>query len=102
MLYHGERAAQEAEDEFNRVHREHAMPSDVPEVQLPAGDPVHLPQLLATSGLASSTSEARRLIDDGAIRIDEAVAPKRGYDVSRASLVGATIRRGKRQAVRCV
>jgi tyrosyl-tRNA synthetase len=101
-LYHGQEAAREAEDEFNRVHREHAPPSEVGEVALPDADPVHLPQLLVAAGLAASSSEARRLIDDGAIRIDEGVVPKRGYDVPRSALVGATLRRGKRQAVRCV
>lgn len=101
-LYHGAAGAERAEDEFNRVHRDHATPSDVPDFVLPDTDPVHLPQMLVASGLASSSSEARRLIDDGAIRVDETVLPKRGYDIPRASLVGGIVRRGKRQAVRCV
>jgi tyrosyl-tRNA synthetase len=101
-LYHGAAAAQAAEEEFNRVYRDHALPSDVGEVALPDTDPVHLPQLLVAADLAASSSEARRLIDDGAIRIDDTTVPKRRYDVPRARLLGATLRRGKRQAVRCV
>lgn len=101
-LYHGAPAATGAEEEFNRVHREHAPPTDVPDVVLPDGDLVHLPQLLVAASLASSSSEARRFIDDGAIRIGEQVVPKRRYDVARSELVGATVRRGKRLAVRCV
>jgi len=100
-LYHGVAAAEAAEAEFNRVHREHAPPSDVPEIALPDGDTVHLPQFLVTASLATSSSEARRLIDDGAIRIDEAVLAKRRYDVPRSELLGRMLRRGKRQAVRC-
>ena len=100
-LYHGVPAAEAAEGEFNRVHRDHAPPSDVAEVMLPDGDSVHLPQFLVSAGLASSSSEARRLIDDGAIRIDDVVLEKRRYDVPRAELFGRMLRRGKRQAVRC-
>jgi tyrosyl-tRNA synthetase len=101
-LYHGADAARSAEDEFNRVHRDHAAPSDVRDVALPASDPVHLPQVLVSGGLAASSSEGRRLIDDGAIRIDDRVVGKREYDVARSALVGAMLRRGKRLAVRCV
>ena len=101
-LYHDADAAAAAEAEFNRVHRDHAMPGDVAEASLPAADPVHLPQLLVANGLAASSSEARRLIDEGAVRIDESTVPRRGYDVPRAQLLGATVRRGKRQAVRFV
>ncbi|MEP7055953.1 MAG: tyrosine--tRNA ligase [Actinomycetota bacterium] len=101
-LYHGTDAAKAAEDEFNRVHRDHAAPSEVPELPLPDADPVHLPQLLVAAGLAASSSEARRLIDEGAIRVDDAVIPQRRYDIARSELVGATVRRGKRQAARFV
>jgi tyrosyl-tRNA synthetase len=101
-LYHDEEAAQAAEDEFNRVHRDHQSPAESADFALPAGDPLHLPAILAGAGLAASTSEARRLIDDGAIRIDGNVVARRQYDVARAELAGRTLQRGRRQAVRCV
>jgi tyrosyl-tRNA synthetase len=101
-LYHGADAAAAAEAEFNLVHRDHAVPTDVPEVALPPTDPVHVPALLVDAGLAASTSEARRFIDDGAIRVAGTPLPKRGYDVPRAQLAGQVIQRGRRAAIRCV
>src|SRR5205085_11420307 len=44
---HGEEAARQAEEHFTRVVRERQAPEDVPEVDLPAEDPAHLPTLLS-------------------------------------------------------
>ena len=67
---HGEEAAREAEAHFTRVVRRHEAPEEVPEAPLPEGDPLHLPKLLADHGLAPSTSEARRLIAQGGVKVD--------------------------------
>ena len=92
---HGEAAAKEAEEHFTRVVREGQAPADVPEVTLPAGDPVHLPALLVEALGVGSTSEARRLIAQGGVKLDgEAVAE---LDLPRARLVGAQIQVGKRR-----
>ena len=69
-LYHGREAAEAAERRFDTVHRQHEVPDDVPEQALPAGDPVHVPALLVELGFARSSSAARRLVDDGAVRVD--------------------------------
>ena len=66
---HGEEAARGAEEHFTRVVREGQAPEDVPEHALPAGDPVHLPALLADA-FGLSTSEARRLIGQGGVKLD--------------------------------
>jgi tyrosyl-tRNA synthetase len=71
--FHGDLAAKEAQDEFIRVFRERELPTDLDEVELPevsAGDTMGIALLLARTGLVSSSSEARRLIKAGAIRID--------------------------------
>jgi tyrosyl-tRNA synthetase len=91
---HGEEAATGAEAHFTRVVREGQAPDDVPEVPLPAGDPVHLPALLA-SAFGLSTSEARRLIDQGGLKLD-GVAVKE-LDLPRAQLAGVTLQAGKRR-----
>ncbi|HZG93286.1 MAG TPA: tyrosine--tRNA ligase [Mycobacteriales bacterium] len=101
-LYHGAEAAITAEERFNRLHRDHALPTDVREVPLDGADPVHLPAVLVAAGLAGSTSEARRYIDDGAIRVDGAPVAKRSYDVPRTQLAGRIVQRGRRHAVRLV
>jgi tyrosyl-tRNA synthetase len=96
---HGEDAAREAEDHFTRVVREGKAPAEVPQAALPAGDPIHLPAVLAEQ-FALSTSDARRLIAQGAVKIDgESVAE---LDVPRSMLEGALVQAGKRRFVRLV
>jgi tyrosyl-tRNA synthetase len=91
---HGEEAATEAEAHFTRVVREGLAPDDVPEIPLPEGDPVHLPALLA-SAFGLSTSEARRLIGQGGLKLDGVAVTE--LDVARDELLGATLQAGKRR-----
>jgi tyrosyl-tRNA synthetase len=95
---HGEEAAREAEAHFTRVVREGGAPEDVPEAPLPPDDPVHLPRVLAETGLAPTTSEARRLIAQGAVRIEG--EPVHDLDVPRERLRNALVQAGKRRFVR--
>jgi tyrosyl-tRNA synthetase len=95
---HGKEAAGRAEDHFTRVVREHQAPEDVPETELPAGDPLHLPALLVQHLGIGSTSEARRLIAGGGVKVDgETVAD---LDLPRARLEGALVQAGKRRFMR--
>jgi tyrosyl-tRNA synthetase len=94
---HGEEAARTAEEHFTRVVREGRAPDDVPEHALPAGDPVHVPALLA-SAFGVSTSEARRLIEQGGVKVEGAVVSD--LDVPRAKLAGNVIQAGKRRFAR--
>jgi tyrosyl-tRNA synthetase len=96
---HGEEAARRAEEHFTRVVRKGQAPEDVPEATLPAGDPVHLPAILAEQ-FGLSTSEARRLITQGGVKIDGAAVSE--LDVSRSMLEGAVVQAGKRRFVRLV
>ena len=66
---HGEEAARTAEAHFTRVVREGRAPDEVPEAALPPDDPVHLPALLVARSGSASTSEARRLIEQGAVKL---------------------------------
>jgi tyrosyl-tRNA synthetase len=95
---HGEEAAAHAEAHFTRVVREGQAPEEVPEVEMPAGDPVHLPALLVELFDIPSTSEARRLIAQGGVRLNGAVVSD--LDVPRGALEGALLQAGKRQFVR--
>jgi tyrosyl-tRNA synthetase len=94
----GADAAKAAEEHFTRVVRRHEAPTDVPDVALPAGDPVHLPALLVESLGVTSTSEARRLIQQGAVKLDGRPAP--GLDVARGELAGMLLQVGKRRFAR--
>jgi tyrosyl-tRNA synthetase len=96
---HGEEAARAAEEHFTRVVREGQAPDDVAEAALPAGDPVHLPSLLADR-FGLSTSEARRLITQGGVKLDGERVDE--LDVPRDRLVGVLLQAGKRRFVRLV
>jgi len=93
----GEEAAAQAEAHFTRVVREGGAPEEVPERALPQGDPVHLPTVLADA-FGLSTSEARRLIAQGGVKIDGTVVGE--LDVPRQTLVDAIVQAGKRRFVR--
>ncbi len=95
---HGDRAAQRAEEHFTRVVREGRAPEEMPEAPLPEDDPVHLPRLLADLGLVASRGEARRLIEQGGLKVDGDVLIE--LDLPRERLNGAVLQAGKRRFVR--
>jgi tyrosyl-tRNA synthetase len=95
---HGPEAAARAEDHFTRVVREREVPEDVAEAQLPEGDPIHLPALLVDQLGVASTSEARRLIAQGGVKVDG--SPVSEIDLPRATLAGALVQAGKRRFMR--
>jgi tyrosyl-tRNA synthetase len=94
---HGPEAAAAAEAHFTRVVREGGVPEDVPETALPDGDPVHLPTLLA-SAFGLSTSDGRRMIAQGGVKLDGAVVTE--LDVPREQVDGALVQAGKRRFAR--
>src|SRR3954464_3414242 len=96
--WHGEEGARGGEAHFTRVVRRHEAPEDVPDLALPEGDPVHLPALLVSGLGVASTSEARRLIQQGGVKLN-GQAPG-GVDVPRESLQGALLQVGKRRFAR--
>ena len=70
-LYHGEEAANEAQEQFIRVFQKHDLPTDIPEYAIAKPtEPVYVPQLLTDAGLTASNSEARRSIKAGAFKIN--------------------------------
>ncbi len=95
---HGHEAVRKAEDHFTRVVREGGAPEDVPELVLPEGDVVHLPALLVEGLGVGSTSEARRLIGQGAVKLDG--EPLTELDVPRGRLSGRLLQAGKRRFAR--
>lgn len=101
-LYHGAEAAKAAEEHFDQVFRQRSIPSDVPEHPLGPDDPVHLPALLVGLGFAQSSSAARRLVDQGAVRVDGDQVPAGTYDMPRADLESRVLAAGRRRQVRLV
>jgi tyrosyl-tRNA synthetase len=94
-IYHDREAADAVAGEWDRVQRDGGPPSDVEEAVFAAGDGVvHLPALIA-SLFGLSSSQARRLIDQGAVSLDDDVVGD--YDRDPATLQGRLLRVGKRR-----
>ncbi len=70
--YHGPGAAEQAEEHFNKLHVAHGVPDKVDVFSVALGDRGSLPvsALLADSGICSSKSEARRMIEQGAVTVE--------------------------------
>lgn len=101
-IYHGVDAAAAAEQHFDAVHVHHDLPEDIPTFQIAAesGDVVHLPSLLSDAGLASTKTEARRLIAQGGVRVAGEVVLD--IDVAASTLLGKVVQVGRRKFVRIV
>jgi tyrosyl-tRNA synthetase len=98
--FHGAAAATEAEREFDRVHVRHEAPSEVPELEWPRGEgTVHLPALMSRA-FGVSTSEARRGLGQGGVRIEGEPMTDGALDVDAAALDGKILQFGKRRFVR--
>jgi tyrosyl-tRNA synthetase len=99
--YHGPGAAGEAEEHFDRLFVRHEAPEEVQEVELGAylgddGGSVHMPRLMA-GAFAISSSEARRLLEQGGVRLDGEPIPPGTLDMEPAQLDGRVLQVGKRR-----
>jgi tyrosyl-tRNA synthetase len=99
-LYWGSEAAGDSEEAFDQVFKRGEAPDEILEFALPADDPVFLPAVLRDAGLVKSSSEARRLISQGAVKVDGQALTEETSP--RSSLHGVTIQVGKRRFVKLV
>ncbi len=105
--FHDEAQALRAEQEFDRVHVEHRAPSEVPEVhwpavgtgEAPAGASVHLPALLAQA-FGVSTSEARRALAQGGVKLDGEPVQVDALDLAPEQVDGRVLQLGRRRFAR--
>ena len=96
--FHGSGAGAKASEEFSRVFGSRELPDQIPEIVIDEGDlrdgRIGVLTLLSKGGLATSNSEARRLVQQGAVRIDdEKISDPKAFVVP---VHGAVIRCGKR------
>jgi len=69
--FHGQPAAERAHQSFVQRFRQREVPDEIPELELAGqGKGMAVPRILKESGLATSTSEAMRLMKQGGVRID--------------------------------
>ena len=99
--FHGAGAGVGAEAAFDRVFVDHALPDDVPEVDLAqylgeGGGEIHLPRLLA-GAFGISSSEARRLLSQGAVKIGGKPLGTDQLDLPAEALAEQVLQVGKRR-----
>ncbi|HEV2790206.1 MAG TPA: tyrosine--tRNA ligase [Solirubrobacterales bacterium] len=102
--FHGEGAGTAAEEHFNRVFVQRAAPEEMPDVDLggyraDGNGLVHLPRLIA-GAFGLSSSEGRRLIQQGGVKLDGEPIPAEPLDLEVGSLDGRVLQVGKRRFCR--
>ena len=94
-LYHGETAAETAAEAFDKQFKEGNLPDEIDSVKLEDGK-WDLVELLVKTGLASSKTEARRLIEQGAVKINQEKVTSGEVEVNTGDILQAGKRRFKK------
>jgi len=100
--FHSEEAAAEAEQEFVNRFRKGAIPNEMPEIELVSADGVAIANLLKEAGLTNSTSDAMRMIRQGAVKADGekiedtklvvAAGSEQGFQVGKRRFARVTVK----------
>jgi tyrosyl-tRNA synthetase len=97
-LYHGESAAEAAHVEWNKVHSQKQVPDDMPSHMV--AQPTALFRLVSETGMASSSGEAKRLIQEGGVRLDGEQVKDPNFVVEIAAGTSKILQVGRRKFVR--
>lgn len=103
-IHHSKTVASDAEKEFNRVFREKQVPSRVTSYRLPASrqggrvTSINILELLAETKLAPSKAEAKRLIEQGGVKVDKKVVKDWKKEIFLKS--GMIVQVGKRRFIK--
>ncbi len=92
--YHGQDAAKKAQEEFEHVFKAGGLPEDIPEFTVPEAK-VWIVKLLVDCGLVSSNSEARRMIEQGGVKLDNEKITALDFEVPIVD--GLVLQVGKRK-----
>ena len=98
-IYHGEKTAQKAEKEFDRVFKEKELPSEIDAVELPEGE-YNILDLLVKTKMAPSKAEAKRLVLQGAIKINGQVEKDWQKNMETVKGQETIIQSGKRKFIK--
>lgn len=98
-LYHDKKAADKAAEEFTSIFSNKGLPDEIDKQKLDKNS-WNIVEILAETGLASSKSEARRLVEGGGVKIDGEKVPsiEEEIDISKERLIQA----GKRKFLKVV
>ncbi|MEJ2012991.1 MAG: tyrosine--tRNA ligase [Anaerolineales bacterium] len=97
-IYHGDEAVEAAEASFRRVVQQGDAPKDMPDFEVDGTKP--LVDIMLAAGLVKSKSEARRLIKQGGVRLDDATIEDTELSLEIAK--PTVLRVGKRRFVRLI
>lgn len=95
-LYHGKTAAEKAEKEFNRVFKDKKKPSQMP-TKIIKDEKINILDLLLELKLALSKSEAKRLVEQGGVKIDNQIIKDWKAEIQAKD--GMVIQVGKRKFI---
>ncbi len=100
--YHGPEAARMAEEKFEKVFERREVPEDVETVELDFGKPAWICQVMVKAGLTRSSSEAKRLIAQGGVKVDGEKITDEGLELvpGRTYLLQVGRRKFKRVTIR--
>jgi tyrosyl-tRNA synthetase len=97
--FHTQKAAEDALAEFEARFQKGVLPDDMPEIAIAStGDHIGIAQLLKQAGLVASNSEAMRLIDAGAVKLDGEKVSDKALQLKGGTVVVAQV--GKRKFAR--
>jgi len=94
----GPRAAKAARQHFETIFQKHEMPTDMPVFNFDTNR-VNVVELLVKTGLASSNSEARRLVEQGGVKADQVMIARIDAEVE-IKVGGTIVQKGKRHWVK--
>lgn len=98
-LYHGTKAATAAEENFKHVFEEGMNPGDIPTIKVKERNII---EVLVAAKLAASKSEARRLIAQGGIKVDQKTVTDETFKIEPVGQSGVVIQKGKRHFIKIV
>jgi tyrosyl-tRNA synthetase len=96
--FHGSAAARQAEEEFTQQFRQKEIPEDIPVVRMAAGGVFWICRLLVDAGLVGSNGEARRLVQQGGVKVNGEKIDNADLEVAAAGEV--ILQAGKRRFAR--
>ncbi|MFA5864636.1 MAG: tyrosine--tRNA ligase [Phycisphaerae bacterium] len=99
-LYHSSESAEWSAEEFQRVHAEHQLPEELPQVKISSTGPQLLAKLLAEIKLVPSNAEGKRMIQQGGVKVDGQPITDPNFQITPAS--GMVVQVGRRKFAKLV
>lgn len=98
--YHGETEAQKALDDWQTVHSERQIPTDIEEHKIDS--PILLFKALVETGLATGSGAAKRLVADGGVRLDGEQAKDPNQEINLRAGESVVLQAGRRRFVKLI